>query len=696
MKQVRNGRALILAVVAGAGLASACSPARWAGDLDAGCPTVAALQAYRPPEASRVFAVDGSIVADLSPQRRTVVALTEVPPLVRDGFVAVEDRRFWQHGGVDLRGMTRAVWRDVASLSLREGFSTITMQLVRNVFPEQLPRGEKLRRKLCEVTLAPRIEHALGKQQILELYLNQIYMGSGLYGVEAAAQSYFGKPVGRLDAAEAAVLIGLIKNPEAYNPRRQPERAIARRNVVLGVMAREGVIPAAEAEVARAAPLRVAPSPDAAGPAPYFVAAVRSELRRRFGADADIRGLRVFTGLDPVVQRAASSALVEQIERIESGAYGRYRHPTPADSSAAHDSIASPFLEGMVVALDPSTGAVRALVGGRDFALSQFDRAFQARRQPGSAFKPIVYATALSQGLPITTRMETTPVVFTDGTSAVWRPGDHVDSGASLSLRDALALSSNTAAVRVGQWVGEQRVADMGHALGLSTPIPPYPSIHLGSAEVIPAELVAAYAAFGNGGYGIQPQLIQRVEDRRGNILWQAQPRHEHVLDEGVAYLTLSMLQDVVDRGTGTAVRRAGFAQPAAGKTGTTNDSKDAWFIGMTPDLVAGVWIGFDRPATIYSGAGGGSVAAPVWGDLMARTYRERPTPPAWQPPANLIAMTIDAASGQVATENCPVENLRTEFFVPGTEPHGYCPLHGPDPSVRFLDRLWRGIRGIF
>jgi len=663
----------------------------------AGCPTIEALRDYRPPEASRVYAADGSLIADLSPQRRIVVDLDRVPSVVEDGFIAVEDRRFRQHGGVDLRGVARALWRDLTSLSFKEGFSTIPMQLVRNVFPDQLPRSEKLRRKYCEVVLAGRLERVFTKDEILALYLNQVYMGDGLYGVEAAARGYFGKSIGRVTTAEAALLVGLVQSPERYNPRKHPLRAIRRRNVVLDVMAREGVISAEEAERAKAEPIRLAPPPDAAGPAPFVVAAVRRELRERFGADADIRGLRVHTGLDPRLQRAAADALLAQIERIESGAYGRYPHPVPGANGEPTDSAASPYLEGLLVALDPWTGAIRALVGGRDFRLSQFDRVLQARRQPGSAFKPIVYAAALEAGLPLTARIETAPVVIDDGAAAAWSPDDHVaDSVASLSVREALAVSSNHGAVRVGRRAGERRVAELAARLGLTTPVPPYPSIFLGSAEVVPAELVAAYAAFGNGGTRVRPRLIERVEDSDGNVLWRAPVAREKALDPGVAYLTLSMLRDVVDHGTGQSVRRHGFGLPAAGKTGTTNDGKDAWFIGLTPDLVAGVWLGFDRPRPIVANASGGALAAPVWARFMDEAYRGRPAPREWIPPAGLVRADVDTQSGYLATADCPVEDVRSEYFLPGTEPRDHCPLHPRSGIERLLDRLWRGVKRIF
>ncbi|MEJ2186004.1 MAG: PBP1A family penicillin-binding protein, partial [Gemmatimonadota bacterium] len=631
-----------------------------------GCPSVAALRSYQPPEASKVFAADGSLVADMSPQRRTLVDLDEVPPLVRQGVIAVEDRRFRQHGGVDYRGIVRAVWKDATSLSLRQGFSTISMQLVRSVFPDQLPMSKRFSRKVCEVYLASRLDHIMDKEQILGLYLNQVYFGDGLYGIEAASEGYFGKPVGALRPAEAALLIGLIKSPEGYNPRRHPTAAIRRRNVVLGVMAREGVITRAQAEQAGTAPVVLVTSEESRGRAPYYVAEVRRALLSRLGPDADVRGLRVFTGLDVDVQQAAQRALASQIRRIESGAYGRYPHPTTAAADTLDD--ASALLQGMVVVLDPRTGEIRALVGGRDYNETQFDRAFQARRQPGSAFKPFVYAAALERGLTVSARVATSPVLVNDAGSRPWSPSDHVpDSVQTLSVRAALAESSNHAAVRVGQWVGVDHVVSLAHALGISTAIPSYPSVLLGSADVVPAELVAAYAAFGNGGYRVEPTLITRVEDRDGTVLWKAPLRPVYVLNSGVAFLTLTLLEDVVNEGTGAAVRRDGFWLPAAGKTGTTNDGKDAWFIGLTPDLVAGVWLGFDNPQNIMRGASGGRLAAPVWADLMNQVYETRPDPAPWAPPYNVTGAAVDVESGLLATDACPRDDVRVEYFLRGT-----------------------------
>ncbi len=637
------------------------------------CPSVDGLRTYRAPEATRIFAGDGSVVTDLSPQRRVVIPDAEIPATVRNGFVAVEDRRFWEHGGIDVRGIGRAIAHDLASLSLREGFSTITMQLTRSLFPDELPSSQKsMRRKFCEVYLAGKIERNFSKREILNLYLNQILLARGIYGVEMASQYYFGKSVREVTPAEAALLIGLNKSPEGLNPRKNALRAIERRNTVLAIMARERVITPADAQRWQREPIRLAPPPEASGPAPYFVSEVRTELRERFGADADVAGLRVYTGLDPDLQRAAQKALVAGIARVEAGKNGRYRH-APLPKGAPASPGASPYLQGMVVALDPRTGEIRALVGGRDFAESQYDRALQARRQPGSAFKPIVYAAAIQGGLiTAASRIETTAI-----SGAGYTPDDDVpDSVASLGAREALARSSNNAAVRVGGMVGPQGVIQTARALGITTPIPPYPSIYLGAADVLPVELVGAYAALANGGLRIRPHLVRRVEDKKGKVLWRAPDPQEQAIDPAAAFITLSMLQDVVNHGTGATIRSWGYQGAAAGKTGTTNDVKDVWFVGMTPAVVAGVWIGFDRPQTIVAGGFGGGIAAPVWASMMTDYARTHGSGGGWEPPASVVRVWVDTANGLLATPNCPPEDVREEYFMAGTEPTAYCPLH--------------------
>jgi len=654
---------------------------------DGGCLTVGQLTAYQPPEPPRVHDRRGELIGQLPGERRLVVKLGEIPAIVRDGFVAVEDRRFWEHSGVDLRSFLRAGFRNLTSASVEEGASTITMQLVRNVF--DVRDYGRWRRKLVELRLGLAVEDLLSKEDILGLYLNQIYLGGGVYGVETAARSYFDKSASELSVPEAALVVGLAKNPEGYNPRNHPERAKARRAVVLDIFAREGLLTHTQAEAAKAAEIELAPEATREAGSYYF-SAIDRRIRELFPDPLDRQGLRVHTGYDAALQEAAEEELAAQISAVEAGRYGRYRHPVPEKGEPLERTEGgSPFLQGMVVAMDSRTGTVRAVVGGRDFDHTEFDRALQARRQPGSAFKPLVWTAALEAGMPLAETVETTPMVFRMAGGREWRPQDDQSDGTPLTLRQALVVSSNLAAVRVGERAGVERVAALAKRLGISSEIPLYPSIFLGAADVVPVELVAAYAAFGNGGRRVTPHFITRIEDREGKVLWTPQDRVAPSLDPGVAYLALSAMQDVVDHGTGWRVRQAGFAGLAAGKTGTTDGGKDVWFVGMTPELVAGVWLGFDEPRTILPGASGGQLAAPVWGRMMAAGGAGTWTvTPGWTRPANVEGATIDLETGYLATPYCPPHQVVEELFLQGTAPVDQCPTHQGD----FFDKLWRGI----
>jgi penicillin-binding protein 1A len=658
----------------------------WPRCTGAECPSVGALRRYQPPQASQLFDARGTLVAYLAPERRTLVPTARIPAHVSGAFLAAEDKRFYRHAGVDWRRVAGAAARNVAALRYRQGFSTVTMQLARNVFPEHLSREKTLRRKLWELTLARRIEHAFTKDEILEMYLNQIYLGQGQYGVEAAAQGYFGRPTARLSVAQAALLAGLPKAPSSYDPRRNPNAALRRRNLVLGLMADAGVITHTEAARARGEPLGLAPPPEALGEAPYFVAAVRRELRERFGPRADTDGLRVHTSLDPVLQRTAEAELKKQIASVERGSFGRFRHPSCARGSTRPERC----LQGLFVALDPRTGDVWALVGGRDYALSQFDRVTQARRQAGSAFKPFVFAAALGDGVPVSTPLLGPGAPTVRG--AYW-PRDHVADTAVVDMRDAMRLSSNRAAVVLGERVGAARVVATAKEMGIRTPVQPLPSTFLGAASVVPLQLVAAYAPFANGGTSVRPRLIRRVLDHEGRVVYDAEVVRRPAIAPGVAFLATTLMRSVVDRGTGTGVRQAGLSYdvPAAGKTGTTNDGTDVWFVGYTPDVVAGVWLGFDRPQPILANASGGGLAAPVWGRVVSSFYRTHAVPQPWSVPADLAARSVDRVSGKLATPNCPGESVQTEYYLSGTEPTETCPFH-PEDDGGWLGRTVRGI----
>jgi penicillin-binding protein 1A len=673
----------VIAIAAGAGAVAWMWP-RCSG---AECPDVRELRDYSPPQASRVFDRNGLLLAHLAPERRIVVPLEQIPSVVASAFLAVEDKRFFRHDGVDYRRVGGALVRNARSGRFEQGFSTITMQLARNVFPEHLTRAKTIRRKISEVTIAREIEREFAKDQILEMYLNQIYLGEGYYGVEAAAQGYFGKSARELEAQEAALLAALPKAPTHFNPRRNPESATTRRNLVLALMREERVITDAEAERLRDTPLGLVPPIEAKGEAPYLIAAVRRELAERFGPDAETAGLRVHTTLDPEMQRSAETAMRAQIEAIEAGRHGRYRHASCSNGKVAD---AGACLQGMFVAMDVQTGDVLALVGGRDFALSQFDRATQARRQAGSAFKPFVYAAGLAAGIPVSTRLVGPGL---DEYEGGYRPADHVSDTLHVDMREGMRLSSNRAAVALGERVGAGRVVQTARTLGLSTPMQEYPSTFLGAADVIPIELVAAYTAFASDGVHVKPRLISRVEDAQGRLVWDVPIVRRAVVAPEVAYITNHLMQDVVNRGTGSSARRAGlpYSVPAAGKTGTTNDASDVWFVGVTPDIAAGVWFGFDRPRRIMVGASGGSLAAPVWGRILAAHYSKRAAPADWVVPSTVVPVVIDRESGLMATASCPDENRVTELFIQGTEPHEYCHLH-PEGFEGWFRRTVRGV----
>jgi penicillin-binding protein 1A len=690
-------RVALLLVLCLAAAAAAALHHLWPRCEAGECPQVESLRDYTPPQASRIYDADGVLLAHLAHEQRVVVSMDQIPRLVQDAFLAVEDKRFYQHPGVDVWRIAGAARRNVQSRRFGEGFSTITMQLARNVFPEQLTREKTLRRKVWEVIIAVRIEALFSKRAILEMYLNQIYLGEGYYGVQAAAQGYFGKPATNLTPAEAALLAALPKAPSLYSPHRNADIAVARRNLVLGLMAQQGRITEAAADEARRSPLVPRPPTESRGRAPYFVASVRAELRERYGPDAETAGLRIHTWLQADMQERAEAEIRAQIAAIEAGDLGAFRH------RGCSEERPQACLQGLFVAMDAATGGVLALVGGRSFSISQFNRATQAQRQPGSAFKAVLYAAALANGVTLPTPL-TGP--HADEYEGEYQPADHVEKGTALDLRDGFKFSSNRAAVALGDRIGVDRVVRMSQDLGLTTRVPPFPSTFLGAAEVVPAEMVAAVAAFANGGVRVQPQLIRRIEDARGRTIYEAEQPRDRAVTPEVAFLTTELMRDVVESGTGTAVRRAGLPAdvPVGGKTGTTNDATDVWFVGYTPEVAAGVWFGFDQPRRIMVGASAGKLAAPVFGRVLAAYYEGRPSPPAWSAPASLVSRRIDGSTGLLAAEACPAERPRVEWFIAGTEPLEGCSDQEPGdvasahpfvPTPDWIEgRLRRLIRG--
>ncbi len=652
------------------------------------CPSIAVLDDYRPQQTSKVYAVDGRLITELGLERRTLIRLDEMPPYLRQAFIAVEDKRFYQHHGIDFSRVFGAALANARAFGWVQGFSTITMQLARNVFPDRLSRAKNLVRKLREAKIARELEATYSKDRILELYLNQIALGSGAYGVETASQRYFGKSARDLNVPEAALLAALPKAQERYNPRRYPARAVQRRNLVLDLMRQQGFLSRTEAEEAKAYPLTLSARQDYGDVAPYFVEWVRQTLNDRFGRDLYERGLRVYTTLDLDIQQAAERALESQLEAIENGTYGRFPHRTFAQyiantNGSAEGRTTTPYLQGAMVAMDAQTGAVRAMVGGRDFDDSKFNRATQALRQPGSTWKPFVYSAAIRAGHSPNEMLEDAPLSLPQPDGTVWEPVNFEENTfrGMTTLRTALAMSINLVTIRLGLELGAPAVVDEAHRYGITTTVPAVPAMFIGSADVIPLEMVSAYTSFATLGVRAAPIAILRVEDAAGNTLWRPQPRRERVMAPDQAFVLTDMLRDVVRFGTASgAVHRSGFTLPAGGKTGTTNDYTDVWFVGFTKDLVAGFWMGFDAPQTIKPGAQGGHLAAPAWGSFMREVYERRPSPGDWSPPQGVVMREIDTGSGKLATPYCPAEARRWEPFAPGHEPIEFCPLH-PGPG---------------
>ena len=613
------------------------------------CPSIAILDDYQPQQTSKVYAMDGRLITELGLERRTVIRLQDMPAHLKEAFIAVEDKRFYQHHGIDYSRVFGAIRADLASLSFGQGFSTITMQLARNVFPDRITREKKLSRKLKEIWVARELENTYSKDRILELYLNQINLGAGAYGVEAAAERYFGKSARDLNIAESAMLAALPQRPSAYNPRRYPARAVRRRNLVIDLMRDQGYITARQAEEAKAYPLDLSAQQDYGDVAPYFVEWLRQTLDARFGRDLYEKGLKIYTTLDIDMQEAAERALEAQLEAIEAGAYGKFPHKTFADylqrnADTPEDSrpTASPYLQGALVAMDVQTGEIRAMVGGRDFDDSKFNRATQALRQPGSTFKLFVYSAALRAGHSPDELVENAPISLPMPDGTVWEPTnfEEAESTSVMTLRQALASSINLAAIRLGLEVGVNSVVDEARRYGITTAVPAVPSIFIGSAEVIPLQLTAAYTVPASLGVRAAPIGIRRVEDADGKVLWEPQERHDRVLPAPTAYVLNDMLKGVVRYGTASgAVRAAGFTIPAGGKTGTTNDFTDVWFVGYTRELVACVWMGFDNPETIRQEAQGGRYAAPAWANFMREVYERRPNPGDWPEPSGAAAL---------------------------------------------------------
>ncbi len=618
-----------------------------------------------PSQATRIFAENGELIASLYRENRQIVPLTDIPPILRQAVIAIEDERFYSHRGVDPRGIIRALWRNVREGELVEGGSTITQQLARNLF---LSQERTATRKIAEILLALEIERRLTKEEILERYLNQVYFGQGAYGVEIAARVYFGKPAKAMTLPEAALVAGLVRAPSIYSPYRNFALAKSRQETVLTRMAALGNISGAEAARARGAKITLAPASSAglAGiRAPYFVSYILTRLLETYGEDLVYKGgLQVYTTLDIRMQALADRAIRAGIENAK-------RRKLNAS-------------QGALVALDPNTGAIRAMIGGLDFASSQFNRAWQARRQPGSAFKVFVYTTAIARGIPPTRILDDSPVTYKIVGAPDWTPKNYDGTfSGPITLRRAIEKSINVAAAKMISELGPQQVVETARKMGIESPLQPHLSLALGSADVTPLEMARAFATLANGGLRVEPLSILKVTDARGKVLEEHRPRREVGLPSEVAYVMTDLLKGVIQSGTG---RAANIGRPAAGKTGTTDDYRNAWFIGYTPNLATAVWVGNDDNSPMNRVVGG-VIPAETWAAFMKPATEPLPADD-WNPPEGVVVTTVCAGTWKLATPDC--RDPRREVFTRESAPTGADagaatdhPGSSPAPDVR-------------
>jgi len=604
-------------------------------------------------------------------QERRLVVLADVPPLLIKAILAIEDERFYRHLGVDPVALLRAIWVNLRSGAVVQGGSTLTQQLVKNFF---LDSERTLSRKMKEAVMALIVERQYSKKEILENYLNEIYFGQkgsqGIHGIWEASQFYFSKPLSELSVGEIALTAGLIRGPNNYSPYRSVEAATRRRNVVLAKLRDDKIISRRQYDTALREALPHRDLVKVTNDAPFYVDFLRRELAENYSNDMlTAEGLRIFTSLDLQLQKMAERSLADGLKRLEA-TYPALRRRGEEDS-----------LEGAVVVIRPQTGEIKAMVGGRNYQKSQFNRVFQAKRQPGSIFKPFVYLAALmnegSNGKKYTavSKVDDSPFVWNyDGKE--WTPGNYNDEFyGTVTFRRALEKSLNSATARIAQDVGIRRVRDLAHRLGIQSSLPAVPSLALGSAEVTPMEVAVAFSTLANNGVRTRPLTVKQVIDHNARVVEKRDVRVEKVVPAQMAYLINHLLKGVLDRGTADSARRAGFTRPAAGKTGTTNDYKDAWFVGYTPDLLAVVWVGFDNQSKL--GLSGSQAALPIWTDFMKRATAGTPVTD-FVPPPGVRFVEVDPISGQLATLNC--SSFVREAFAEGEEPAVTCALHLGEP----------------
>ena len=674
--------------------------------LSRNLPSLTELERYDPLLVTRIYSADGKLLKELYKQNRIQVPLDRMPENLIHAVIATEDRRFWNHWGLDLRRIVKAAIVDILTMSKQQGAGTITGQLARKLY---LTSQKSWTRKIREALTVLQIERTYSKSEILEMYLNHMWFGHGAYGVQAAAQRYFKKNVEDLTTEESALLVGILQRPAKYSPINHPKAALRRRNTVLQCMVSCGYLSQTEADSLGRLGLGIVTKNDESKTiAPYFCEYVRQLMEKKYGLRLYTDGLSIYTTLDTRVQACADSAvnafmpsLDKKIRRriLKNQSFTKWFNPpleTPQEIHAfLSDSVLVDSLfrvkatpQVALVALDPNNGHILAMIGGRDFNASKFNRAVQAKRQPGSAFKPIVYTTAIDNGYPPDTELLNQPVVLIMPDGTRWSPQNYDHStGGPTTLREALRRSLNLVTVRlVQELVPPKKVVAYAKQFGLTTTIHPYDAVALGSDVVIPIELTSAFSVFANKGVRVEPIAVLRVEDKNGNILEQTIPKRHEVISEQTAYIMTDMLRTVINKGTGQAARsRYHFYRPAGGKTGTTNDFTDAWFIGFTPQITAGVWVGFDDPTmSLGDKQTGAATALPIWAPFMRMVYDtlKLPLVDFTQPPG-IVRLKICSESKKIATDLCP--KVWDEVFTKEMAPTDTCDIHrGPGRNLKY------------
>ncbi len=675
-------------------------------DLSHDLPDPSQLESYKPKLGSEVYSSDGKLIKEFFEERRAFMPLSQIPAHLKQALLATEDRNFYNHWGVNTLRLAQALAIDLVYMEKRQGASTIAQQLARLLY---LTPEKTITRKIKEIMTAIQIERTYTKDEILEMYLNHVYLGHGAYGVQMAAQRYFGKNVQDLELQEAATLVALVQRPEPLSPIRNPAGCQARRNLVLRNMYNTGLLAAAELQRLTDMPLGVHATlaNEYYGTARYFTEHVRQLLWQKYGRDLLTEGFKIYTTLDTRLQYLAENIIQRHLREVQSqvnknlirkrehlklitpamlDSLGLTLQQFVADSTLLNNFLSSQRpVQVAFICIETKTGYVRAMIGGRDFDESKYNRVIQAQRQPGSAFKPFVYATVIDNGYQPTFEVLNQPVVVKQVDGTEWRPQNFDGSiGGFVTLREALARSLNLPTVRLVQQIANPAtVVKYAQKMGLTTNIPPYESIALGAGEVIPIEITSAYSAFPNQGVRMEPIFITRVEDKDGNLIEENRPHGSEVLSKETATIMTDMMRGVLDFhagpgrfGTGVGARsKYGFTRPAGGKSGTTNEYRDTWFIGFTPQLTTGVWVGFDRQDMSFERGTGSSICLPVWAPFMKAAHDTLGLPVEdFNQPPTVYKLEICTISKELANEECP--STTYAIFRAGTEPKTRCHIH--------------------